>query len=200
MEMAYNRRRYRNQWLTTIVIAYVLGLMLFMGATPFVDNWCHVAGLLLGVLIAWSSVIIRSGEKNSAAAEALATATAVGVAVAVVAIITASAAGIEAPVPAGNKCGWCDAIVCANSTLWDCEAAKIYPKNCAFNAFRNGTSSITCPKGDRHMIETNQTTQALLESLCSQYCNIQLPITSSSPTDTGGNKSTLFGVSGSWGW
>jgi hypothetical protein len=59
-KLIYHKRKYRNHWISGAVVAYVLGLMLFLGATPFVDNWCHLGGLGLGAIICWSALIVRA--------------------------------------------------------------------------------------------------------------------------------------------
>jgi hypothetical protein len=402
-KLLYHRQKYRYHWISGVVVAYVLALMLAIGATPFVDNWCHLGGLGLGAIICWSALIVRrcsrglralcmrrrpaaplggcawgalpaalgsavrardaapwrravvparrvearppasarlclpqvrSRERDSHKGESTALACAVALAVAAVAIVVAAAAGIEAPVPIGNRCSWCDSLVSAAATLamarrapwanllaagvclagagalqagrrlpavgrpsttpglaacyavcvavrgqavqraaaaaaaagvlqqpavglrggqgvpqelrvqhvqvrgrrggarqgggggalgapcpgrrwppavlgaaWGPAALQLVATAGACGQLpslspsaarlpparpcRNGTTSLACPKGDLHTLPTNQTTQALLETLCNQYCNLQLPGVSTIGVGGAGNKSTL---------
>lgn len=170
MMFVMRHRRY-TCWLWTLaVLVLVLGTNVFIGATPFVDNSGNTAGLVFGGILCAAFICIRKKQMETKGGEAVLLLSASLALVVVIAAVIIGLIGLNVDTPAG---GCCQKWVCTPSSLWDCDASRIWPTTCSYASGANGTMLVTCPRGGT--VNVNPEDPALVNDLlrqqwCSAFC------------------------------
>lgn len=168
--LAFHWRRYTNHLLTCAVVALVLAVNFFIGATPFVDNSGNTAGLLFGAVAVFCPMLVKHTSTQSPKRELTTYVLAWLSAAVVVTAAILGLIGLQLDAPIG---GCCEPWVCTPSPLWDCDASRIWPTMCTFKSFANGTGLVICPQGGQTLLpDLDLTTPAeTLTQWCATYCS-----------------------------
>ncbi|KAL6759309.1 hypothetical protein V8C86DRAFT_2577740 [Haematococcus lacustris] len=190
-----HHRLFTRHLVTVGMLGATLALNLWVGATPFADNSCNVAGFIVGMLATMGFLMLRMRSAVFNDREWLlrtVSITSLGLALLIPLL---ALLGLFAGLPLD---GCCDKLVCAPSKLWDCNAAQL-PAPCTFLTPLPNTTTLLCPQTNTAFNYTGLYSPTELQMLCDANC-FGASITTSSNPDTpssqAGQRATTMSVPG----
>ncbi|KAG2440006.1 hypothetical protein HXX76_004123 [Chlamydomonas incerta] len=164
-------RKYTWHIASCVVVCLIVGVNAFVGATPFVDNSGNTAAFVFGGVLCLGFLLIRRRQADGKGRECLVYGSAVVAVLVVLAAIIGGLVGLWLDTPIG---GCCNVWVCTPSSWWDCDASRIWPTECTYTSYINGTAVLTCPRGQAIVIGFVNGTAAVeqVTQWCSSYCDI----------------------------
>ncbi|KAI5055423.1 hypothetical protein GOP47_0028944 [Adiantum capillus-veneris] len=180
-ELLANWTIYVNKCAVTSVLVLVVTANLAMGILPFVDNFAHIGGLIVGFLSGLVLLLkpqygfvkpFKSAQDSSIQSSAKAKYNAYQYSLWVTALIllvigvTSVAILVFRGADGNKKCKWCHYLSCVPTSKWKCHSSAV----CDELQVGNMWQIICTSKNESTLAPLNQT-QDVLQQLCTQLCS-----------------------------
>uniref|UniRef100_A0A061QW87 RHOMBOID-like protein n=1 Tax=Tetraselmis sp. GSL018 TaxID=582737 RepID=A0A061QW87_9CHLO len=164
-------RHYRHHAVTILNLVVVAAINLFIGLLPFVDNWCHVGGFVVGSLLCASILLNRRHGRNKFWEGCILVAQ-VGCALMALLVFTVFTIGLVMDLRIGADCRWCHFLTCVPSAWWTCDDVVTDPYPCSTKELSNSTVRLECPDGEKHWVRVLSSSKDNFRRLCQQQCSL----------------------------
>lgn len=180
-ELLTNWTIYTNKCAVMTVLIFVVTANLAIGIFPFVDNFAHIGGLIVGFLSGFVLLIkpqygyikpasLPPGNSIQSSIKAKYRAYQCLLWVIALILLIAGIAGVAVLVFQGvdgnNKCSWCHYLSCVPTSKWDCHNSIACDKVQVDNEWQ-----ITCTTNHKTTLAPLNQSNAVLQELCIQLCS-----------------------------
>lgn len=138
---------YKHHLVTILNLLIITTINFFIGLLPFVDNWCHLGGFVIGALLC-CTVLLTRRHAQSRCSDMWLLAAQVVCGLLVLLIFVAMVLGLVLDLQIGASCEWCHYLTCIPTTWWVCDDIVTDQEACYIQLHQNGTLELQCPNGD----------------------------------------------------